>query len=45
MAQLANWKNIKEIYFHFLRVGGASFTFCKDIPMFTYETVGYGCFK
>jgi hypothetical protein len=36
---------IEDIYFFLLRLGGARFEVCKDdIPMFTYESVGYGCF-
>lgn len=38
-------ETIEDIYFFLLRLGGARFEVCKDdIPMFTYESVGYGCF-
>ena len=38
-------ETIEDIYFFLLRLGGAKFEVCpQDIPMFTYESVGYGCF-
>ena len=38
-------ETIEDIYFFLLRLGGVKFETCpQDIPMFTYESVGYGCF-
>lgn len=40
-------ETIKSIYFFLLKLGGANFRICfkdEDIPLFTDETVGYGCF-
>lgn len=38
-------KTIQDIYFFLLRLGGAIFEISQEeIPLFTYESVGYGCF-
>lgn len=37
-------ESIEDIYFFLLRLGGAEFTIYDEIPLFTDETVGYGCF-
>lgn len=37
-------ESIEDIYFFLLRLGGAEFTIYNEIPLFTDETVGYGCF-
>lgn len=37
-------ETIEDIYFFLLKLGGAEFTIYDKIPLFTDETVGYGCF-
>lgn len=38
-------ETVQNIYFFLLRLGGAIFEVSQEeIPLFTYESVGYGCF-
>lgn len=37
-------ETIEHMYIHLLNAFGAGITILEEYPLFTYETVGYGCF-
>lgn len=39
-----NLKTIEYMYIHLLNAFGAGITILEEYPLFTHETVGYGCF-